>query len=435
MNIKNISLKNFKAFSSQQNLKFAPITLIYGANSSGKSSIIHSLMVLKQSLLKPNLKGGLTSNKKFLNLGSYPTMVFKHDINSDISFAVCDDKNNFFSITYAYEKKEDFSYIKNIFLENEDITINLKNSFQNNETKYFEIDQSSKNKFIGDNKSKELIKYWNFDPTEELPFPQNISLDFAKLIDDDIFKIDDSLFKDMHDMYIKNNHTYQISVHSLLNIIKNLSYLGPLRANPQRYYSIDSDYEVSVGKEGENIAYFFQNNKFKLKRKINEWFERLNIPYTFEVKNIDNKLSEGLINIILKDKRTGVEVSPMDVGFGIGQILPIIVEGLVKTNSTICVEQPEIHLHPKLQAELADYFIQTKDTNQWIIETHSEALMLRIQKRLRERTIMPSDISILYVLPDELGSNVINIELNESGDFIDEWPEGFFEERLNERFF
>ena len=108
---------------------------------------------------------------------------------------------------------------------------------------------------------------------------------------------------------------------------------------------------------------------------------------------------------------------------------------MIYDGSLICVEQPEIHLHPKLQAELADYFIETRKQNQWVIETHSESLMLRIQKRMREGKITPSDISILYVLPDEVGSNILKIDLDENGNFIDEWPNGFFEERLNERFF
>ncbi len=437
MNIKTISLENFKAFSNKQELSLAPITLIYGANSSGKSSIIHSLMVLKQSLLKPNLKGGLTSNKRFLDLGTYPTMVFKHNINSDITFSIRDNKNNYVAIKYSYESKEDFSYIKNIELNSNKLEIQIKNSFKDNYTNYFEISNEFKNKFINqkkNSKQQNLFTYWNFTPSEEIPIPQNISLDFSKLIDDEILKKDIE-FSELHDFYAINNHHYQIGIQSFLKTIKNLSYLGPLRANPQRYYSIESDYEISVGKEGENLAYFFQNNKLKLQSKINQWFERLDIPYTFEVKNLGNKFSENLLNIILKDKRINVEVSPMDVGFGIGQILPILVEGLVKKESTICVEQPEIHLHPKLQAELADYFIETRKQNQWVIETHSESLMLRIQKRMREGKITPSDISILYVLPDEVGSNILKIDLDENGNFIDEWPNGFFEERLNERFF
>lgn len=144
----------------------------------------------------------------------------------------------------------------------------------------------------------------------------------------------------------------------------------------------------------------------------------------------------------MKDRRNNVVVSPLDVGFGIGQILPIIIEGLIRKQSIICVEQPEIHLHPKLQAELAEFFAETCDKNLWIIETHSEALMLRIQKLIRSKKkingkiLQPKDVSILYVLPSKTsdeGAQVVQIRLDEEGDFIDFWPEGFFEERIKER--
>ena len=128
----------------------------------------------------------------------------------------------------------------------------------------------------------------------------------------------------------------------------------------------------------------------------------------------------------------------MDVGFGIGQVMPIITEAVVSKNTTICVEQPEIHLHPKLQAHLADLFIDSvnakKNNNQWIIETHSEALMLRIQKRIRQERINKSLVKVYYVISDTEGSKIIDLPLDDEGDFTELWPEGFFEERLNDLF-
>ncbi|NUG13468.1 DUF3696 domain-containing protein, partial [Acinetobacter seifertii] len=173
-------------------------------------------------------------------------------------------------------------------------------------------------------------------------------------------------------------------------------------------------------------------------------FERFHIPYYFNPRPIGERNSEPLIQIELKDLRNDVTVSPLDVGFGIGQILPILIEGVVREDSVICVEQPEIHLHPRLQAELAEFFVETCTKNQWIIETHSEALILRIQKIIRNRKLIngkrlkPEDISILYVIPsdkenDYEGAEVIQIRLDEDGDFIDFWPEGFFEERIREK--
>ncbi|MDC5686487.1 DUF3696 domain-containing protein, partial [Acinetobacter baumannii] len=139
----------------------------------------------------------------------------------------------------------------------------------------------------------------------------------------------------------------------------------------------------------------------------------------------------------LVDRHTGLKTTLVDVGFGIGQVLPIILEGLVKNRGTICIEQPEIHLHPKLQANLANFFakdIKSKYPNQWIIETHSEALLLRFQRLIKHKELEPNDISIIYVNPTETGAEVIPIPLDEDGDFTITWPNGFFEERLDEMF-
>jgi predicted ATPase len=137
-------------------------------------------------------------------------------------------------------------------------------------------------------------------------------------------------------------------------------------------------------------------------------------------------------------------VGPSDVGFGIGQLLPIIVQGLLARGRVVCVEQPEIHLHPRLQAHVSDFLIKTsgagRETDrraprtQWIVETHSEAMILRLQRRMREGAITPNDVSVLYVRPGPTGSEIVPLRLAEDGTFIDEWPSGFFEERFDELF-
>ena len=105
--------------------------------------------------------------------------------------------------------------------------------------------------------------------------------------------------------------------------------------------------------------------------------------------------------------------------------MPVIIEGIAsQEDSIICVEQPEIHLHPRLQADIADLMIDTiadepGKRKQWIVETHSELLILRLQRRIREGKIKPEDISVLYVDPDDKnteGSAIISLRMDENGD-------------------
>ncbi|MDC5514827.1 DUF3696 domain-containing protein [Acinetobacter baumannii] len=476
--LKQISIENFKAFADLQEIDLAPITLIYGANSSGKSSIIHSLMVLKQSILFPNLKGGVYSDKRILDVGSYSTMVYSHQNSRDIAFGLrfADKMSNKFDLqeklftkfvyTYVDTEKnkkhmkdsQGYSFIKNIYCEDANRRTNFgycltskydgksdstTRSFTLNILPEYDVLSHSK-EIINKDVLAQLMEYFSFNAEEELAIPKGATIDGSKFVDSlkklQEDELDNKLFETLGFLSEKlSSHTNLIKKE-----LKKISYLGPLRSNPKRYYSIDTEFEITVGKEGENIAYFLKSNKENLTKKINTWFERFHIPYYFNPRPIGERNSEPLIQIELKDLRNDVTVSPLDVGFGIGQILPILIEGVVREDSVICVEQPEIHLHPRLQAELAEFFVETCTKNQWIIETHSEALILRIQKIIRNRKLIngkrlkPEDISILYVIPsdkenDYEGAEVIQIRLDEDGDFIDFWPEGFFEERIREK--
>jgi predicted ATPase len=114
------------------------------------------------------------------------------------------------------------------------------------------------------------------------------------------------------------------------------------------------------------------------------------------------------------------------------------------------VEQPELHIHPQLQANLGDLFIEAiKEGKQFFLETHSENLLLRLLRRIRHtsegrsednNSLTPADLQVLYVLPAGHDSNrysgaaVMTLPISEDGDFLDEWPNGFFEERSVELF-
>jgi predicted ATPase len=139
-------------------------------------------------------------------------------------------------------------------------------------------------------------------------------------------------------------------------------------------------------------------------------------------------------------------VSPSNMGIGFSQMMPLVASAFGAENSLIAIEQPELHVHPALQTELADLFIQSAKGrgNRFLIETHSEHLILRVMRRIRETTrnslpegkppIKPKDVAILYVQPGENGSTVQELRIDEQGRFVDNWPQGFFEERLDEMF-
>ena len=144
-----------------------------------------------------------------------------------------------------------------------------------------------------------------------------------------------------------------------------------------------------------------------------------------------------LEELVLRDVRKNTIVTHRDVGIGISQVLPVLVLAYGSRGKLLAMEQPEIHLHPALQAELGDVFIEAalgERKNTFILETHSEHLILRLMRRIREGKISPDDVGVVFVEPLARGSRFIELRIDEEGDFIDEWPGGFFEESFHEKF-
>lgn len=149
----------------------------------------------------------------------------------------------------------------------------------------------------------------------------------------------------------------------------------------------------------------------------------------------------------LRDLNRNTPVALCDVGFGISQVLPVLTLAYASHDDLIAIEQPEIHLHPALQAELADVFIESAlgdRQNIFILETHSEHVILRLLRRIRETTngelprglqsLRPKDLQILYARPEGTGSRIMELSVDTEGEFVDEWPDGFFPERAKELF-
>lgn len=156
---------------------------------------------------------------------------------------------------------------------------------------------------------------------------------------------------------------------------------------------------------------------------------------------------ESLQDLVLVDKRSGTPVSHRDVGIGVSQVLPVLVAAYASREKLLAIEQPEIHLHPALQAELGDVLIESAlggSGNTLLIETHSEHLLLRIMRRMRETfdgelpegvpEVRSEHVMVLFVEPDGPRSIVREMPLNERGELVKAWPGGFFEEGLREIF-
>lgn len=505
-----MSLENFKAFGNKQVARLAPITLIYGPNSAGKSSLIQSLLLMKQTV---SLAGSRTSHLimrgDIVDLGTFKSVLHKHDSRRlfkmslsysplwfgetpalpsyPLHFNAKITSNRTITTTFQAKvsrgtNKRDSSQLTDICFEtigHTPIKLDLEQSRSlSNSAKYetagseqraFQFTRLSKddvseffkkmlsekrtglqsaklqqllNHIYEQNSSGELAPIFNgvgyFVANNLLPVFSMTKRDKASENQDDMRR----LFQLLAGFVEALSYEY-------MHMLRNISYLGPVRIYPPRLYFMTGGKKTSVGIQGEDVPAVIYQDQRKLTKLVNEWFQSFEIPYKIKIDDMGNDITGKLVSLALEDRASKVSVAPSDVGFGIGQLLPIIVEGLISSNRVLLVEQPEIHLHPKLQAHIADFVIETsglKKTaedgstrimpkNQWIIETHSEALILRLQKRIRQGTISKEDVSILYVSQRPAdGSKIIQLRLDDHGDFIDEWPHGFFEESFDELF-
>lgn len=154
-----------------------------------------------------------------------------------------------------------------------------------------------------------------------------------------------------------------------------------------------------------------------------------------------------LIELVFRDEETLVEVSPKDIAIGITQLIPVIVAALNGDSALTFIEQPELHNHPAIEVSLGDLFISSisqRNDRCFILETHGEHLILRLLRRIRETAadelpsganrLNPGDIAVYHVKRVSGELTIQHIRVDETGEFIDKWPSGFFEERGKELF-
>jgi hypothetical protein len=506
-----IRLSNFKAFGEPETVPLGPVTLIYGPNSAGKSSVIQSILLLRQSL-----QGSIASDRQLLfsgddtDLGSYRSALFQHNTNKSMALGY-----SFSSPRRTGQRRPPLpqSGVRALDFEMDLIEregagnsgeawiTGVKFSLSDNNMRPIRlkriVDKDSPNvradgfhkvglfqikdteSLIGLLRLSELTGATRTLPLALRRRPEaNNRIEESKrkqteneLSDSikDVRFLDYGLIPSRPDYTSLSNEKGELLPSASVflgpwnpldafrqefsNELSLVSYLGPLRSPPARHYLVSGSDRATVGSRGERMPQLLYRRRRDILPIINDKLSQFGIPYTMDVQNVGNSLTGDIIAISLSDQN-GIIVSPSDVGFGIGQLLPILVEGLVSRGRTICVEQPEIHLHPRLQAHVADFLIETAKLhggaaraaarltgsrdyggNQWIVETHSEAIILRMQTLIKKKEIPPAFLSVLYIQPTDIrGARVLRLRLDEEGDFIDEWPDGFFEERFEEIF-
>lgn len=440
--IKSIRIRNFKSHLDTNEMEILPLTLLMGPNSSGKSAILQSLLLLRQTADSRDLERSLQTDGAYVSLGPYRDFVFNHNVRREINISLVlkpekpvtwrakrfEGKRVFrrllevipdqiiTDVTFGVGAPMQVSALKTAFIINDELLGNIvlrkergaRGAYsgiaqRNNESVTFM--PQKKAKFYDMHQSaKALIKFASFIRASELDY------NLTRLL------------------------TYVTSVFE--TAASNIVYIGPLRVEAERLYMAAGERPQDVGTAGEDTINVLlvgrrEKKQVELRKKVNKWMSELGIAYELKLR----QLGGPYFQLYLTDWHTGVKVNLTDVGFGASQLLPVIVEGYyAPSGSLIIAEQPEIHLHPKAQALLADLFIDIiKQDKKLLIETHSEHLLARVQRRIAEKEIDCNSIAIYYCQPSENGTEVRRIWLDEYGQLKPEGlPEAFFDESYRE---
>lgn len=513
--INSVSIKNYKAFSTGQ-LELKPITILLGANSSGKSSLMQLFLLIEQTINnREKYESALKLNGRFINLGEDENLIkdknSKTLLHLEFGFSaielcislkqmlkqVGNDLNRLGRMikNIKKEKLEDISGDSNFseILEKLDAintSIQFKSSkpqaISKNENSFFDIVLKS-NFFIDElwnsnikiedriEKTNELFSL--LTPLEHIYNKQGalgyifeyntqtkkieVKEHYIRIGDQCLLEINtiglssDILNIEILKKYQKEFLKYQkfdslklilednddILVNKLGEIFNGaydtiesffdesrINYVSPLRAFPQRYYLLD---EANVNttlntQSGTSLAELLKKNE-EVSAKVNAWMNK------FGLKVSVKEFKDIIHNIKINQNNLDLDIT--DVGFGISQVLPILVQGfLSKDKSLTLIEQPEIHLHPKMQADLADLFIdivkvssRQKKRKKLLIETHSEYILKRLRRRMSEGKLSSNDVAIYFIEPrnkNKESACIQKIEISKNGSF--DWPEDFY---------
>lgn len=459
--LKSISLKNYKCFKELNNLEIAPLTILCGVNSSGKSSILKSLLMLKQSFENDSDLNSLSLNGIYTNNGFFKDVVHDKKDNSFVLTTEFEIKNSSYQSSQEKQTIRDFNKmypminVDNLRLK---IDFTIKNQNRKNITYG---DNILSNILIKITINKNLFSSVNFELQQNKTynikldnFPSNNDFVSFSLINTnchfDNFKIVNLYFES-----VEPNNRADFVVANILTLyrivalqFKDIMFLSPLRNAPVRRYILENDVD-DVGMFGENTAQILEKSK-EDKARINDIpdekgfsvnYKRLNektpvaINKWLNYLGIDNYSVDPNGNDILRLSIGNNNI--LDVGFGVSQVLPLLTEGITSSYmESIILEQPEVHLHPEMQRNFADFLIAiAKSHKNVIVETHSDHIINRVVRRIMESKKTNSDLSnivkIYLIEKDTNGSSVIPIRVNKYKGIVNA-SENFFTQFASE---
>lgn len=438
----HLHIRNFKAWKDTGPIRLAPLTVLFGANSAGKSSLGHLLLALQQTARSTDRKRALHLGdaSSLIDLGTFTDCLHGHDLKQPLSFELG------WTLPKALDVRDPLQAESRYQGDHMQLDVTLAaNKAQQPEVQALRYSLSSSDKEVLDvvlerdekRKLNLTSAHYSFKMADGRKWPLEEPEKFYRLSDTSMARYKNAGF--LADLALATE-----------GMLERISYLGPLRSHPQRIYQWSGDTPASVGQMGEySVAAILaaQGEGRRLNRQVGghtkgfaefiaAWLKDLGVIYDFAVRPVAEGRKE--YEVLVRTHAKAPEVKITDVGFGISQVLPALVQAFYcPPNSTVWMEQPEIHLHPQVQAELADVFISATQAReggkprdvQLIVESHSEHFLNRLQRRVAEGTVKPEDVAVYFCRRTGSATELEPLKLNMFGE-IENWPENFFGDEM-----
>jgi predicted ATPase len=424
-----MSLKNFKAWKDAGKIRLAPITVFFGTNSSGKTSLLQATLLLKQTAESADRMRVLYpgDEKTLVDLGTISDFAYGHSTDTPLEFSLRWNLPDPIEIPGGPRPtKLQFSVTVMQGPEGQPFVKQMQYNFDNAKVGMMRNAEGG----------YDLVHAGvSLTRREERLLPLPAPIRFYG-------------FPDETANYYQNAAWLADLVLAIEKQLERVHYVGPLREYPKRSYLWAGERPLNVGVRGEltvpAILAARSTNLEILRRKgrrekparfekvIAEWLQRMGIIESFRVEARTKQRKDYEVRV--KRAASAAEVLMPDIGFGVSQVLPVLVQSYYAAeHSTVIFEQPEIHLHPRVQADLADAFIDAAHCCkvQFVIESHSEHFLRRLQRRVAEGDISAQEVALYVCYTEGDHSRISQLQVDEFGN-ITNWPKDFFGDEVGD---
>lgn len=515
----SLEIENFKSVATRQRVEFAPLTLLFGANNAGKSTVLHALIYMHELLERGTADVDRTElGGTSIELGGFARLVHRHDLDRSIVLRAEFDTKG--SLSRFGRDLSQFPFVdldddvESAWLElricrwsspgltgplvdravvgvngsSEPLVSLSRSGTIANEPLYAQINfehallQSSLEtrdawSLIAASEHVAVPTFGVRDVEERgragdalavaprteaavsrpvfavasirnsaLPAPSEPLLVFPLSGTDSISQDTANQVRTFLEMVVLGTTAH------LASFLRESLYIGPLRAIPALGDLYERPANAASWGDGRASWQELVRDGHDLVERTNAWLGRLGadcrvfVTSVFEQNSSDGDATTTRTHTLRLETRQGTRVLPAEVGAGVSQMVPVVVAAALARGGAIAVEQPELHVHPALQTGLGDLFIEAA-TREWprrlaLVETHSEHLILRVLRRIREtsedelpegtKSFTSEDLSVIYVESTPDGTRFRRLRVDAAGEFVDRWPQGFFGERMRE---